>query len=308
MKYQIMTGILFTLLARRKVSAGELAAKYDVSVRSVYRYVDEMTIAGIPIDVIRGANGGIYISDAFKLPKGLMTKEEYAKAIEAMLAMNAQFSDPALESAIAKLSAQVKSEKQDLTLSGNILVDSGTWGDTHRFSEKLSLMEQAIEDQETLEIDYISREGERTQRKIRPHLLVYKQNIWYVYAYCTMRGEFRLFKLGRMRSVLKTGEKFEKTPFNRNDVPLKFWPEETAILARFEISPEALPFAEEWLGVENVQKHGKKYTAEVSLPDDESLIGKILSVGAGFKVLSPDSLAERVHGVADRIAKAYPGQ
>ncbi len=305
MKYQIMTGILFTLLARRKVSAGELAAKYDVSVRSVYRYVDEMTISGIPIDVMRGANGGIYISDAFKLPKGLMTKEEYAKAIEAMLAMNAQFSDPALESAIAKLSAQVKSEKQDLTLSGNILVDSGTWGDTHRFSEKLALMEQAIEDQETLEIDYISREGERTQRKIQPHLLVYKQNIWYVYAYCTMRGEFRLFKLGRMRSVLKTGEKFEKKPFNRNDVPLQFWPEETAVLARFEISPEALPFAEEWLGVENVQKHGEKYIAEVSLPDDESLVGKILSVGAGFKVLSPDSLAERVHSAAERIAKAY---
>ena len=305
MKYQIMTGILFTLLAKRKVSAGELAAKYDVSVRSIYRYVDELTIAGIPIDVARGAGGGIYISDAFKLPKGLMTKEEYSKAIEAMLTMNAQFKDPDLASAIEKLRAQVKSEKFDLTVSGNILVDCVSWGDERSVSEKLSLMERAIEEREVLEIDYVSREGERSQRKIYPHLLVYKQNIWYVYAFCTSRDAFRLFKLGRMRTILETEERFERIPFKREDVPLKFWYDDNVTLARFEISSEALPFAEGWLGIENLHKQGDKYYAEVSLPDDESLVGTILSVGAGLKVLSPLSLAERVRQEAKRIADAY---
>lgn len=300
-----MTGILFTLLARRKISAGELAAKYDVSVRTIYRYVDELTVAGIPIDVARGANGGIYISDAFKLPKGLMTKEEYAKAIEAMLAMNEQFKDDTLTSAIEKLSAQVKSEKFDLTVSGNILVDCGSWGDERSFSEKLSLMERAIEEKEVLDVDYISREGERTQRRIYPHLLVYKQNIWYVYAFCTSRGAFRLFKLGRMRTVLATGEHFERVPFKREDVPLKFWYDDSAVLARFEIANEALPFAEGWLGIENIHKQGEKYYAEITLPDDESLVGTILSVGAGVKVLSPPSLAERVKQEAARIAASY---
>ncbi len=306
MKYQIMIGILFTLLARRKVSAGELAGKYDVSVRSIYRYVDEMTVAGIPIDIARGQNGGIYISDAFKLPKGLMTKEEYSRAIEAMLAMNGQLSDPALESAIRKMTAQMKSEKFDLTLSGNILVDSGSWGDEHRFSEKLSLIERAIEEREPLDIDYYSREGEHTQRRILPHLLVYKQNIWYVYAFCTTRNAFRLFKLGRIRTVLKTGERFERVPFKREDVPLKFWHEgEKSVEARFEISSEALPFAEEWLGVENITRQNGRCFAEVTLPDDESLIGKILSAGSGLKVLSPASLAERIAGEAERIAEGY---
>lgn len=308
MKFQIMIGILFTLLARRKVSANELAAKYDVSPRTIYRYVDEMTCAGIPIDVARGQNGGVYISDAFKLPKGLMTKDEYAKAIGAMLAMNEQLSDPALDSAIHKLTSQMKSEKFDLTLSGNILVDGGNWGDESRFSDKLSLVERAIEEREALEIDYYSREGEHTQRKIFPHLLVYKQKIWYVYAFCTVRNAFRLFKLGRMRMIMHTGETFERVPFRREDVPLKFWYDDaTAIHARFEIMPEALPFAEEWLGIENVVKQGDRCIAEVMLPEDESLIGTILSVGAGFRVLSPDSLAERVRREAERIAEAYRG-
>ncbi len=306
MKYQIMTGILFTLLAKRKVSAGELAGKYDVSVRTIYRYVDEMTVAGIPIDVARGAAGGIYISDAFKLPKGLLTKEEYAKAIEAMLAMNEQIDDPTLRSAIEKLSAQVKSERQDLSLSGNILVDSGTWGDTGRFSEKLALLERAIDEREAIEIDYISREGDRTQRKILPHLLVYKQNIWYIYAYCTMRGAFRLFKLGRIFSLLKTGETFERVPFRREDVPLTFWHDsDHAVYALFEIMPEALPYAQEWLGIENVRKNGNRYSAEVTLPDDESLVYRVLSAGAGFKVVSPASLAERVKKEAEGILAGY---
>ncbi len=306
MKYQIMTGILFTLLAKRKVSASEFAKKYGCSVRSIYRYIDEMTVSGIPIDVARGANGGIYISDAFKLPKGLMTKEEYEKTINALQVMDEQFADPTLASAIEKLSAQVKAEKLNLTLSGNILVDSGTWGDERRFSDKLALVERAIEDRESLEIDYISRSGERTQRKILPHLLVYKQNIWYVYAYCTVRNAFRLFKLGRMRTVLKTGEQFERMPFSRESIPLAFWHDaENAVFALFEIAPEALPFAEEWLGIDNVIKRNNKYFAEVSLPDDESLIGKILSAGAGFKVLSPASLARRVQEEAQKIVNAY---
>lgn len=306
MKFQIMIGILFTLLAKRKVSAGELAAKYCVSVRSIYRYVDEMTIAGIPIDVARGSNGGIYISDAFKLPRGLMTKEEYREAIEAMTAMNAALHNLTLDSAIQKLSAQVKSEKLDLTISGNILVDSGTWGDERSFSEKLSLLERAIEEREVIEIDYFSRSGIRTQRRILPHLLVYKQNIWYVFAYCKKREAFRLFKLGRIRSLLKTGEHFESKPFRREDIPLNFWHDaDNAILARFEISPEVLPFAEEWLGIENVHKAGEQFFSEVLLPDDDSLIGKILSVGEGIRVLSPQTLAERVEAAAEGILKQY---
>lgn len=307
MKYQTMIDMLFDLLAKRRVSAGELASKYDISVRTVYRYIDEMTVAGIPIDVARGANGGIYISDAYKLPKGYMTREEYDRAINAMQAMESELNDPALSSAIRKLSAKAKEERKDESVVGNILVDSGTWGSERKFSEKLSLLERAITDREALEIDYIARDGEHTHRVILPHLLVYKQNIWYVYAYCQMRGAFRLFKLGRMRSILRTGEQFEPLPFTREDVPLSFWTDgEKTIDATFALSPDVLPFAEEWLGIENVQKQADgSFCAKVTLPDDDSLVEKILSAGAGFRVLSPAQLARRVRDEARRIADSY---
>ena len=306
MKYQIMLGIFFTLLNNRKATATELAEKFSCSVRSIYRYVDEMTVAGVPIDLMQGARGGIRISDSYKLPKGLMTREEYDKTLDALLAFRGQLPDSALDSAIAKLTSALKDEKFDLSLSGSILVDSGGWGGAGKFSEKLALAESAIEEKQYLEINYVDRGGEQSRRKIKPLLLVYKQNIWYLYAFCTLRGDFRLFKIGRIRSVLRTGETFEPVAFSRESIPLSFWKNENALDARFEISPEALPLAEEWLGVENIltDRDGRLF-AEVTLPDDESLAGKILSMGTGFRVVFPQSLCDRVREEAQKIAAAY---
>ncbi len=109
-----------------------------------------------------------------------------------------------------------------------------------------------------------------------------------------------------MRSIVETGITFEKLPFNREDIPLNFWHDSNeAVEAVFGISPEALPFAEEWLGIENIRTKDGKHYSEVKLPNDEALIGKILSAGTGFKVISPRSLAEKVQREAELIAKNY---
>lgn len=305
MKFQVMLGILFTLLARRKVSAAYLSGKYGVSVRSIYRYVDEMTVAGVPIDVVRGAQGGISISDAFTLPKGLLTKAEFDKTLDSLLVMNEQLHDSVLGDVIEKLSRRAKTEERSMEFSGNILVDGGTWGDERKFSDLLAVISRATEEREQLLIEYVDRGGERTRRTVLPHLLVLKQNVWYVYAYCRLREEFRLFKLGRIRSVHQTGETFERLPFRREDIPLSFWKSSAETDAKFLISPECLPFAEEWLGVANVYEQDGKYYAEAILPDDDALIGKILSAGAGFRVLSPDSLVRRVKTEIGRLANSY---
>ncbi len=305
MKFQIMMGILFTLLARRKVSASYLAGKYGVSVRSIYRYIDEMTVSGVPIDVMRGSSGGIRISDTFTLPKGLLTQAEYEKTVACLLAMNEQMHDGVLSDVIEKLNRNEKKEERNTEFTGEILVDGGTWGDERKFSDLIAFFSNAVRERAEIEIDYVDRGGERTHRVILPHLLVLKQNIWYVYAYCRLRGAFRLFKLGRIRSAFETGNSFERIPFLREDIPLSFWKEAREVDASFEVSPECLSFAEEWLGVANVHEREGKYYAEAVLPDDESLPGKILSAGAGLKVLSPASLQARVKKELEKLNETY---
>lgn len=307
MKFAILLKILFELLAKRKVTATYLAEKHELSTRTVYRYVDLLSLS-VPVYIKRGRNGGICISDNYKLPMGFMTKEEYEAAIEALSAMYSQLPEERFLAAKRKLSAQVKAEARDLVLSGDIgtiLVDGGTWGDTRTFSEKLRLTESCIRDKALLEIEYHSRMGEKTIRKIEPHVLVFKQNVWYVYAFCHKQRDFRLFRLGRIRSMLKTEESFVKRPFKREDIPLKYWTSEKTVDAVFEIGKNAFVEAQDWLGVENMELKDNVWRAEVSLPDDDTLVQKILSLGSEFKVLEPQELQQKVAQAAAKVVALY---
>ena len=308
MKFTILVEMLFYLLAKRKVTAKYFAEKYSLSERTVYRYVDCLSMS-VPIYVKRGREGGICISDSYKLPSGFMTKEEYAAAIEALELAYSQLPEERFLAAERKLSAQAKSEARDLALSGEvgtILVDGGTWGDTRAFSDKLHLFEECIKERNILEIEYRARTGEKTQRKIEPHVLVFKQGVWYVYAFCRIQRAFRLFRLGRVFSAVKTDELFPKRPFKREDIPLNFWTNETeSVDARFEISEEAFADAQEWLGDENLKQIDGKWYADVTLPTGNALVLKILGLGAGVTVLSPVSLRAQVAAAAQKIANAY---
>ena len=308
MKFSILICMLFDLLAKRKVTAVYLAEKYELSVRTVYRYIDHMSMK-IPVYIKRGRNGGICIPDNFKLPVGFMTKEEYESAIEALETMYAQLPEPRFLEAKEKLSAQWKAESRELAVSGTlgtILIDSGTWGDTKKFSEKLRLMEECIKERTLLDVIYQDRKGMRTERVIEPHLLVFKQGVWYVYAYCRMKKEFRLFRLGRIVSSFVMDTQFLRRDFKKEDVPLNFWTDEsTCIDVVLEISDAAFADAQDWLGGENLTEKDGGWIAEVTLPDDDSLPKKIVGMGAGVKVLSPASLQEKVKTYLFAVQKRY---
>lgn len=302
MKYQIMVKILMLLLSRRKVCAREIAERYEISVRSVYRYIEELCVAGIPIDVARGRYGGLTIADTYRLPVGYFTKDEYTAAVNALTAMSSQVSDEAVLTALEKLQRQIKSERADTSVSGGIIVDGGTWGDTKKFSDKMAVCERAVNESLCLDIDYISRSGEHSRRIIDPHVLIFKQNVWYVYAFCHTKQSFRTFKIGRIKSARFTGKTFEKREISREEIPLNFgYRSEELIELVLEIDKEKLPDAEEWIGIDNIEPRGKKFVAEVSVPDDDGLVSKILGFGGGVKVVSPAALRNKVIAAANNI-------
>jgi predicted DNA-binding transcriptional regulator YafY len=302
MKYQIMIDILISLLAKRKLTARQIADKHEISTRSVYRYIEELNVCGVPVDVARGRYGGITIADTFRLPAGYFTRDEYSSTLNALNAMMSQVDDSNLQSAYEKLQRQQKSEKHDLSVSGNIIVDGSSWGDAKKFSEKMRVCEQAAKTQSCLSIDYISREGVHSKRVIDPHLLIFKRNVWYVYAFCHSKQEFRTFKIGRIKNATFTGEKFKKMEFNREELDLDFYyPTENLLDIMLEIDKATLSDAEEWLGIDNIEPRGNNFIARISLPDDEWLVNKILSFGGAVKVLEPQSLNERVISAAKKV-------
>lgn len=300
-----MLKMLIMLTSKRQVTAKEIADRFEISQRSVYRYVEELNVSGVPVDVVRGRYGGIFIADTYRLPSGYFTRGEYDAVINALEAMGGQINDDNVTSALEKLARRRKEDKRELSVCGNIIVDGGSWADMGSFSEKMRVCEQAVKDSLSLDIDYISRDGEHSRRVIDPHVLIFKQNVWYVYAFCHSRQEFRTFKIGRIKLARFTGGKFEKKEISREDIPLNFeYSSEQLTEVTLEIKKDALADVEELIGVDNVEPKGNALIATVALPDDETLVEKILSYGGKVKVIAPTSLKERVKKAALAIAES----
>ena len=115
MKFYILSDILFELLLKGKLTAKYLAEKHDLSVRTVYRYVDTLSMS-VPVYVKRGRNGGIYIADNYKLPMGFMTEDEYDAIIDALEIAYSQTPEERFLIAKEKISSQKKLEKQEDTI------------------------------------------------------------------------------------------------------------------------------------------------------------------------------------------------
>ena len=307
MKNQILIELLFLLLSRQTVTAKYIAQRYEISERTAYRYIDELSLC-VPIYNIRGRNGGFAIADTFKLPATFFTKEESNFLLNLLNGVNNEISSDLLTKIIEKFKAISKQKDGDFTLDfGNLIIDGGPWGSTESFKQSITFLEKCIEENKVVSIVHVNRDGVETERQIEPHILILKQGLWYVFAYCRLRKEFRLFKIGRIERAKETGEIFERRATPNVKEILDVWYDKLkAEFIELEVLKPAKADVEEWLGLDNVYtlKDGK-ILANCELPIDNVLASKILSFGKNVKVIKPLELKKQVATIASEVAKLY---
>lgn len=307
MKYQIMLRILFLLLSRDKVSAKYIADKYELSLRTVYRYIDELSLANVPIYNVRGRNGGYAISDTYKIPANYLTDEESKKIISTLSEINKEIGSPVIETAVNKLSSISKKPQGDVHINfGNLVIDGSAWGNSDVYKETLKLFERAVEQKQIVQVSYRDREGLATVRNIEPHTLVLKQGLWYIYSYCRLRNTFRLFKIGRIEKAKLLSETFERKEVGDMSEVLSKWYEEEPKQIELIIDESVKADVEEWLGVDKVDVSSSgKITASCNLPINDYLTAKILSFKNKVKVVAPKSLINAVIEAAKEVENLY---
>jgi predicted DNA-binding transcriptional regulator YafY len=308
MQNAVLFGMLLTLLSKKKVSAREFSIKYEISTRTVYRYVETLCGAGVPIYGISGKAGGLSITDNFKLDKTYFTGEEMARLISSVKSMSTAFKDNLSQSILDKLIALDNCrEVQYILKSEQLLIDSGSWG-LKSFKDKMNAVEKAITDTRVITIEYHSRKGEITTREIEPHTLVLKEGIWYVYAYCALRADFRLFKIGRIKNIIIGEKHFARKPLDVENSPynLSWYKEENTVDIILEVGEKARFDVEEWLGVECVKQNSRgQYYAYAKVPDDSGLLFKLMSFGSNIKVIEPKGLIDMIKSDCAEILELY---
>lgn len=193
----------YLLLNKESVTAGELARHFEVSPRTIYRDVELLSSAGIPIYMTKGKGGGISLLSDFVLNKAVLTETEKSDILSALHAVDAVSLEQA-NTAVRKLSSLFGNTNMDW-----IEVDFSDWSNGEEDAELFGRLKAAIIEKERVEFFYHSQEGS-LKRVVEPVKLCFKGQSWYLYAYCRIREDYRFFKLKRMKELKTLGETFER--------------------------------------------------------------------------------------------------
>ena len=179
--------IIYILLNKETVTSKELAERFEVSARTIYRDIDILSAAGIPIYTEKGRNGGISLLHDFVLNKTVLTQEERNDILSSLKAVSAVGADRT-DTALKKLGAMFGGGADSW-----LEIDFSSWADYRKTAETFEIIKAAIINKQLIEFEYFSGSGERTEREAEPLKLCFKGGSWYLYAYCRFRNDFRFF-------------------------------------------------------------------------------------------------------------------
>lgn len=292
--------IVYILLEKKRSTAGELAAHFEVSKRTILRDLDVLCAAGIPIYTTKGKGGGIAILNNFVLNKTTVSEEEQNQILFALQSLSAtRHTDT--DDIASRLGALF--DKTDTTW---IEVDFSRWGKTVPDKQKFELLKTAVIKKQPLSFLYASSYGETTDRTVCPLKLVFKSNAWYLHAYCQQKEDYRLFRINRMLQLAISpgcfaGMDFAAPPIEENHaVPASL------IQLKLQFIPEVAFRVYDEFDEHNVIKNKDgSFTVAIDMPEDYWLYGFLLSFGTAVKVLEPHSVAVSLQTQAEKIKNLY---
>lgn len=281
--------ILYYLLDKGTVTAPELAKKFEVSVRTIYRDIDMLSGAGIPVYTTTGHGGGIHLFDNFVLKKSLLSEQEMQDILIGVQSLSAvQYPDT--DGVMSKLKATFQIAESDW-----IEIDFSRWGSiVEKEKQYFEMLKRSILGRQEIQFLYYNSLGEVSQRRCQPLKMVYKDKAWYLYAYCLKRNDYRLFRILRIKELLVTDQYFKSHSEMKESVFSLM--EEMGKPITIELSfPKEVSYRVYDTFEDDVIKwNGQEIRVNVTLPETEWLYSFIMSFGNQISILYPISLKEKI--------------
>ena len=290
--------IVYILLEKKAVTAKALSGQFGVSQRTIYRDIDALSLAGIPVYSEKGKGGGISILPEFVLNKSILSEQEQQEILSALKAF-AGVESAETGQVIKKLSALFKKNAADW-----LQVDFSNWS----LSSKniFTNLKTAILERRIIEFDYYSTSGEKTQRCIEPVQLWFKSRAWYINGFCLTRQEMRVFKLTRIKKLKMTNKHFTSRGLVSISPDTKKDEDREIVALKFRIESEMSyrVFDEFDEGMIEKQSDGSLIVS-VSWPVDFWLYTFLLSFGEYIEVLEPKNIRKIMKEKIKKMEKNY---
>lgn len=291
-----LLGMIYILMKQGTVTAAELAERFEVSVRTIYRDMDALSAAGIPVYAKKGKNGGICLTEQFVLDKMLITQEEQQEILSGLISLRETRAEGEQDT-LRKLGDFFRADPVDW-----LAIDLSDWsGNRKQLYEDIR---SAIMERRLIRFDYYGRHAQMSSRTVEPVQLLFKEYTWYLKAFCREKDAWRMFKLLRIKRMELLDEAFvpreEQKPKEEDrsgdtSTLIDIWidkKEAYRIYDRFEED------AIEMLPDGNFMVH---FHASV----DDWVYGHILSFGPSAEVVAPDEIRQEVRRRIQSMAERY---
>ncbi|MGI6199358.1 MAG: helix-turn-helix transcriptional regulator [Christensenellales bacterium] len=293
MKVDRLLGILTLLLQRGRMTAPELAARFEVSRRTISRDVETLCQAGIPLVTTQGAGGGIAIAPGYRIDPRLLTREELSALVSGLMGVESILQHPVAPGILDKLQAPEDAGRMSISLAAH---------DPAGLAAKIALLRRAQQERQVAAFTYYSPKG-ATQRTLEVEALAYEYGDWYVTGYCHLRRDFRRFKLRRMAQLSLTGQGFAPRPGGAGALA-DYFVANYQVLARF--APETQYRLVEEYGPDGCQRQADgALLLRQSFTDWNNMLSWFLSFGAQVEVLEPEPLRRALAEHAQKMCALY---
>lgn len=309
MKLERLLAIIMLLLNRKQINAKELAEYFEVSQRTIYRDIDAINQAGIPIVSYMGSEGGFGILENYKLSRNFLEDYELNSLITALKNLNYTVNNRKISLALEKLE-NLKPDKNCDSGSNAIPIniDYNNWNSNNLDKKKLKELNRAIFEKRVISFDYINTKSEYTHRIVEPLSLLLKDFSWYLQGYCRSKEDYRLFKIKRMHKVNVTEGFFtrEAPPLEVLDYSEEWYKDKKVIDIALKFKTEARMRVVDCFNEEQIQFYDDG-TAKVDFtaPEDDWLFELILGFGSRVEVVKPPHLRKLIRQKAIEVDNIY---
>lgn len=296
MQLQRLFEIVYLLLNQKNVTAKELSEHFEVSSRTIYRDIETLSQSGIPIYASKGRGGGIRLIDSFILDKSVLSRQDKQEILSALQGLSAVY-QPDTDTVLKKLR----------TLFGEndpnwIDVDFSNWGENQQ--REFSLIKEAILHQQVLSFRYYNASGVISQRETEPIQICFKSKSWYLKAFCRDRQALRLFKLNRMKQIVRKEEHFSQKKLD--SLSQSSESQQKLLHLKLCISSDmAFRVYDEFSENDIERNKDGSFLVTTHYREDEWVYGFLLSFGGALKVLEPSHIKDILQERAKQILKNY---
>ncbi|WP_099187309.1 helix-turn-helix transcriptional regulator [Tepidibacter mesophilus] len=292
--------IVYILLDKEQITAKELSEIFEVSTRTIYRDIETLSLAGIPIYTSKGKGGGISLLDNFVMNKSVLSNEEQNNLLMGLETLKVTGYEN-VDGSILKLKNLFNKK-----IDNWIEVDFSNWGGSKVEKAKFETLKFSLTNCRTIQFDYYNLFGDKTNRIVNPIKLIFKHKAWYLQAFCLLKNDFRIFKAYRIKKLIVTEHTFDRSYYNAADTTFSYKNEPNVIDLKIILSSQVKHRVYDEFDEKDVTKNlDGSFTIDIIIAEDEWLYNYIISFGEHINIITPKYIRGIIKNKLEITLKNY---